>query len=230
MSSILKALKKIENNPPPQQEERLWQYGLDEDPSPRTSVNRTNILMGAVFILLGINILVVGGRYLWSQKSVQSVRDTTEKSAIIADTQKAPAAGDPVSVSVEKASNSVSEKPVAAEKTMSPSRAKTSSTVTKPLTKTATPKKVISSGSGTQTAQKPVVPRTPAPVKTFGMPRLNLEGVAYSESSKDRFAIINGTIVREGESIEGLLVTRIHRNHVDVRSRDSVFRSRLMIQ
>jgi len=107
---------------------------------------------------------------------------------------------------------------VAAEKTIDPSRTKTSPVISN------------SSGSGTKAEQKPAVPRKTEPVKTFAMPSLNLEGVAYSEASKDRFAIINGTIVREGESIGGLMVTRIYRNHVDVRSRDGSFKSRLMIQ
>ena len=48
--------------------------------------------------------------------------------------------------------------------------------------------------------------------------RLKLEAIVWSVNSNSRLAVINGAIVREGESIEGVSVTPIGRRYVSLRS------------
>src|SRR5438105_1328447 len=64
----------------------------------------------------------------------------------------------------------------------------------------------------------PVVARTPAPpppamppVKGLppDAPKLGVNGGTYSERSDMRMAIVNGTVVREGTSVDGVVVERI---------------------
>ncbi|MFC1887155.1 general secretion pathway protein GspB, partial [Thermodesulfobacteriota bacterium] len=47
--------------------------------------------------------------------------------------------------------------------------------------------------------------------------RLKLDAVAWSEDPKRRIAVINGHIMREGQSIDGFVIDRIGAEEVVVR-------------
>jgi len=52
------------------------------------------------------------------------------------------------------------------------------------------------------------------PVKQTGESRLELQAIAWSSDPKSRIAVINGRVLREGESFESVLVTHIGKAEV----------------
>lgn len=48
--------------------------------------------------------------------------------------------------------------------------------------------------------------------------KYKLEAIVWAESPESRFAVINGQIIRTGQSIEGISITAIAKDHVAVRS------------
>lgn len=60
-------------------------------------------------------------------------------------------------------------------------------------------------------AQKDNPSRSPAqpPIKTADASRYQLQAIAWSPEPGERMAVVNGSIVKEGESVAGLTVTRI---------------------
>lgn len=60
--------------------------------------------------------------------------------------------------------------------------------------------------------------------------RFKLDGVVWSSDAKQSFAVINGTILRVGGSVEGAVVTDIGRNYVDLKSREDDSEIRLFIR
>jgi len=60
--------------------------------------------------------------------------------------------------------------------------------------------------------------------------RFKLDGVVWSSDEEQSFAVINGTILRVGGSIEGAVVTDIGRNYVVLKSREDDSEFRLTIR
>jgi hypothetical protein len=61
--------------------------------------------------------------------------------------------------------------------------------------------------------------RNPAPTRTYARindPKLSLQALAWFQDASKRMVVINGRIVREGESVEGYQVTQIRREDVVV--------------
>ena len=202
MSSILKALKKAENRPPTKIENRFWQYSWNT-PKPQSIPDRkNNIVLWIICVLLGINILVAGGRYLWPGKSETP-----------APNMKSELLGVPVeeraAVPVLKAASI----PTADSQSASP------------------PQPMIR--SHTVLPHEDALPNLPsktqkiASKKEFDFSGYRLEGLVFTDSSKDTFAVINGEIVRKGDVVGEVRVTKIQSKYVEIQSKDGAFVSRL---
>jgi general secretion pathway protein B len=59
------------------------------------------------------------------------------------------------------------------------------------------------------------------------MPVLKLSGIVWAEVSSERKAVINGTVAREGDSVEGLKVLEIYPTYVVVSSRGKSFKVKM---
>ncbi len=60
--------------------------------------------------------------------------------------------------------------------------------------------------------------------------KYKLEAIVWAETPEGRFAVINGHIVRTGQSMEGLSVTSIDKDHVGVRSRGREWKLRFVAE
>lgn len=64
----------------------------------------------------------------------------------------------------------------------------------------------------------------------FDEPRLKVEAIIWSNNVKSRFAVINGSIVRAGGSVEGMSVEHIGRDYVAVRSGEKEWKLRFRLK
>ena len=229
MSSILKALKKAENRPPTKIENRFWQYSMNTPKLPSSPARSNNIVLWIICLLLGVNVLVAGGRYLWQDKSVTPAPAARSENAGMAVKERAavpvskalstPAEGSQSLSSLETAAKSPGRSP--REEALRAISAGTQETVT-----------TVSSKSRRADIEKSapekfLPPKKNVSRKEFDFSDYKLEGVVFTDSSKETFAVINGEIVRNGESVGDLRVTRIQSDYVEVQSKDGAFASRL---
>ena len=70
----------------------------------------------------------------------------------------------------------------------------------------------------------------PTVAEALNEERFKLEGIVWSSDAKQSFAVINGTILRVGGSVEGAVVTDIGRNYVLLKSREDDSEIRLTIR
>ena len=75
--------------------------------------------------------------------------------------------------------------------------------------------------------RKALPPKNITPKKEFDFSGYKLEGLVFTDSSKDTFAVINGEIVRRGDSVGEVRVTKIQSEYVEVQSKDGAFTTRL---
>jgi len=68
-----------------------------------------------------------------------------------------------------------------------------------------------------ETAKKTPGPTPQIPVRSPDDTQLKLQAIAWSDNPTKRIAVINGRIIREGDMIDGVVVTRIDENEVILR-------------
>lgn len=78
--------------------------------------------------------------------------------------------------------------------------------------------------SGVEAPGKATAPPGDGPAT---MPVLKLSGIVWAEVSSERKAVINGTVAREGDSVEGLKVLEIYPTYVVVSSRGKSFKVKM---
>jgi len=69
-----------------------------------------------------------------------------------------------------------------------------------------------------------------SPLQSPGESEFKLDALVWSSNPKSRFAVINGQIVRAGESVRGASITEIQRDHVGLKSGNRTWELRLNIQ
>jgi pSer/pThr/pTyr-binding forkhead associated (FHA) protein len=77
---------------------------------------------------------------------------------------------------------------------------------------------------------EPMEASEPAVAEPLYEERFKLDGVVWSSDAEQSFAVINGTILRVGGSVEGAVVTDIGRNYVVLKSREDDSEIRLFIR
>jgi hypothetical protein len=82
-----------------------------------------------------------------------------------------------------------------------------------------------------ETQEAPPTIRTQkSPSQSAGEPDLKLDALVWSSNPRSRFAVINGQIVRAGETVRGASITEIERDHVALKSGSKTWELRLNIQ
>jgi hypothetical protein len=76
------------------------------------------------------------------------------------------------------------------------------------------PRKVMKEKSSGDKRPKIKSARSAIPFKSAGVSGLKLQAIAWSAVSKESIAVVNGRILREGSSIEGVLIVKIDENDV----------------
>ena len=219
MSSILKALKKLEEETPRYGESQP--YPVDVKKTVENGVNKKQTYYKLFLILFSAIIIVSGSMFLLT-------RQTGSKGKI-----------SPASVSVVR--KAIPPRPkkekvkIASVPDLKPrkKRAKPSNRIKKNenlpgsrQVKIPASRKVMKEKSYEDNRTKPKSARSAIPFKSTGGSGLKLQAIAWSSDSKKRIAVVNGRILREGSSIEGALIIRIDKNDVSFQKGDEKWKQK----
>ena len=218
MSSILKALKKLEDENPPKGRSVVWPSGS----APRRAIRRWDISSGwsAVLLwgLLAVVVLIsVGGIFLY-------LLSPSDRNAVPTASVGRPVAR-PILESLPPetvAKLPPQPPPVPTPKEASPPTAPSMEKAA-PTPKVVPPPAVKKVPSAPRKKKPPVraVEAEPDRAATADLPvlttDLKLQAISWASAPGDRLAVINGNIMREGASLEGYSIVQIDRDEVVVR-------------
>jgi len=215
LSSILKALKKLENQAADQSPVRLWQKN-NHQKHPDEYVR-----FGKRYFILFVGLIfAVGAGMLLSQKVFKKKPELTtkreiripEKKATLSDNvQKKPPIGKDVKTpeSIQKTA------PVPAPKPRENAAVLNNKELPQPE---QIQKETITERRVKKPDQKTTSDRFASlPVKQSNESRIEIQAIAWSSDPKNRLAVINGIVLREGESIDNATVMHIGKDEVILR-------------
>lgn len=220
MSSILKALKKLEDEFTRSGEK----ISLPKKLGTKRNIRRWEITSGRftplLWIFLGVIVIaVVGWIFIYLQQPADREATITAAppepvpvaSKKVATPDSAIKPHRPVNVPPRQVATSQPVRP--AEKTTIKRKA------SRPLVKTS--KKYSSRKPVPLSQRQSAVNANAIPNPNAGIPVLEsgpkLQAISWSKEPKDRIAVVNGNIVREGNTIDGYSITRIDKDEVVVR-------------
>jgi hypothetical protein len=245
LSSILKALKKLERNPPDQDLYQAWSEQIDHKEAVTGRVKkkwRTVKLMRSVLLVL---LLAAVGWFGFSQrqrlfqlvssaKTLESQPDTRSKGAI----SRKPTTNDQTTVKPIQAAPTTMKPAGRSAKAETPSpspqtnrlspppkdlnSAARDSTIAALKPETSVSRQALfpheaASGLPSRSNKSPL-PRTNAQdsLTSFSQSSLKLQAIAWADDVQRRLAVINGHILREGGSVDGFVIKQIRRDDVVV--------------
>jgi hypothetical protein len=255
LSTILKALKRIDQTAPPPEDLQAWSAEIDTKKAVRERVHQIWFYRKAYLALSLTIIVIAAGWLIYSQKHWLAAKILPQKASATDPIYQAkidPAAAAAKDTAPERTPSQKDPaiRPVTASESLptdkappprglprfpvSPNIQKNPIFSSSDKSRAPAPDiSVTSKSSRTPTAASriPVQRDTPAPAT--GKPasrsataarsysrldesKLKLQAIAWSKNATDRIAVINGRIVREGESIEGFMVNQIRQEDVVV--------------
>ena len=240
MSSILKALKKLENEFPEKSEARFWHQTKSKGMSARKGVSgglgsKKNFFLILASLVIAFSIGLALNLKLWHRKPTLISKIQTPPPAVSSVSEKEVFGQGPVrkSSSLEKATKDSKPTGAATKKTSesygaigSKGLSSLEKTDIKPLTplsvakeKTSRSEKIqqeaVSEKPGEEHGQQTNAEWSASiPVKQAGESKLELQAIAWSSDPKNRLAVINGRVVREGESIDRVNIMHIGKDEV----------------
>ncbi len=216
MSSILKALKKLDDDKAARKPEelRIDSEILRNDGSSRFSP--TVIIVAALLLLAGGS----GTTYMYMNRHKAPEQASRQKAAapsghkqlVTPEPSGLKSEQLPASVVVVPAEQQTSSKADNRKQQQASVPAKTSTTTAVPTGKAINNKPASAQKDIEQSKRTAPQPAPPASAKT--VPVLRVNGIAFQEGSTDSVAIINGVPVTSGAVVEGVKVDEIHKNRV----------------
>lgn len=217
MSSILKALKKVEDDKAVRRPDELK---IDAEILRADNPARFNSVGAAVIAML----LLAGGSgatYMYMKRGGTSSVDLKPAAAVSGQRQPPVASSAPdikteqlppaaTVVPAQQQNNAKAEIPAKSQKkTQKPAPTGATAAATKPASPAVTPKPAaqLKSAAGT------TAPQSSAPVKA-AVPALRVNGIAFQDGSTDSVAMVNGVPLSNGSMIDGVKIEEIHRNKV----------------
>ena len=236
MSSILQALKKIESESPEKSEIRFRQQEIDAQKIIHKSITDKLRLKKQFFIIFAAIILAAGGglvlgRKPWEKVPLPATKTKTERTKPLSHIGKKTAGRnlsqkkklDEKIAAVTQAANKESLPAIKLRENKPVWVNKTKSNVPKSLgrdNKRMAGQNLIQKDNNTKyraekSGQYSKDRRILSiPVKQTHESGLHLQAIAWSSDPKSRIAVINGRVLREGGSVERVLVTHIGKNEV----------------
>ncbi|MGB5991205.1 MAG: general secretion pathway protein GspB [Desulfobacterales bacterium] len=226
MSSILKALKKLENQAEDQNHVRFWQPKNHTQNDGHEQINGHLRFKKRYVIIFAGFVFAVGAGLILSQKLHEKKPELiTKKEDILQKPFRLPEkkAAMPDKVQKELSSRKDVKKfePIAkAEKTAPPSAHKSrentavlSNKKTSPLKQAR--KETVAGKRSEKPGQNTKADRFASmPVKRSNQTKIEVQAIAWSNDPKSRLAVINGLILREGESVDNVIVMHIGKDAV----------------
>ena len=226
MSSILKALKKLENQATDQNHVRFWRpknHMQNDDHEQITGHLR--LKKRHVIIFAGL-VFAVGAGLILSQKLHEKQPELiTKNEATLQKPARLPEKKAAIPDRVQKELSSRKDvkkfEPIAqAAKAAPPSAHKSRGNTavlfnqkTSPLKQTR--KETVAGQHSEEPEQNTKADRFASmPVKRSNQTKIEVQAIAWSNDPKSRLAVINGLILREGESIDNVIVMHIGKDAV----------------
>ncbi len=207
MSSIMKALKRLEDDKVMHQPDEMK---IDAE-IVRATTHRP--ASSARMLLISLILMACGSAatYLFMKHDRTPVFSSRKEPVI--SSQKQPAAPTAPEIKTEQLPEAIIVVPAAdtrKNKTAAPA------TIPPPLTHAEQDKKhpVASRPAPQEQTPSPVILPLPAPAKTAAAPALRVNGIAYQNGSVDNMAVINGIPVLRGSTVEGVIVEEIQKDRV----------------
>lgn len=226
MSSILKALKKLDDQAADQNHVRFWRSRKHMQNDDHERINgHLRFKKHYVIIFAGL-VLAVGAGLILSQKLHEKKPELiTKKEAILEKSVRLPEKKAAISDSVQKELSfrkdvKKIEPAATAAKAAPPSAHKSieNTTVlfnqkTSPLKQT--PKETVAGQHSEEPEQNTKDDRFASmPVKRSNQTKIEVQAIAWANDPKSRLAVINGLILREGESIDNVIVMHIGKDAI----------------
>jgi len=226
LSSILKALKKLENQATDQSHVRFWQPKNHQQNDDHEQINGHRRLTKRYVIIFAGLVFAVGAGLILSQilhkkKPVLITKKDDIFQKPVRLPEKKAAMPDRVQKELSSRKDVKKFEPIAkAEKTAPPSAyesrrntAVLSNKKTSPLKQAR--KKTIAEKRIEKPEQNTKADRfSSMPVKRSNQTKIEVQAIAWSDDPKSRLAVINGLILREGESVDNVIVMHIGKDEV----------------
>ncbi len=242
MSTILKALKQIDQTTPPE-DLQSWPPKIDTKETVKTRVQKLRLNRKVYLAALLTLIIAVGGWLVYSQKDLLLAKISSDR---VPENDRSASTGSPEKGPVYQAKiYPPASKPAQMEKPSDqiPEMSARQKTDKNPIfsasgKKETLPKSPASKSrmapSQTADQKKAIRPKTRASVvlpsrksksalkqnsrsyRRLEESKLQLQAIAWSEDAARRIAVVNGHVVREGESVEGFSITQIRKDDIIV--------------
>ncbi|MFC1814635.1 hypothetical protein ACFL0M_01580 [Thermodesulfobacteriota bacterium] len=218
MSSILRALKKLENDPTKKRSFEPWHREGDLKKTFARRGRGFRLRYKVFYVLLAAPFLMFGGWLLLKYRIVLTKEFSPDKPI----TQSVEAMVKSVPVEIKKLPFKAKLKPVLKRpKTPSVSTRKTRTTTRKPLIAGGTelPISISDEKPNLQPAEilRNMRAKEPSLIESPGETGFEVQAIAWSKTPEKRIAVINGRIVHEGEYIDGVSVTQIGLDEVSLK-------------
>jgi len=224
LSSILRALKKLEDKPPQRKDLQAWQQDCAVKKSLRSKKGDRPLLI-FIAIICTAGIMTAAAFFLYFHKKAP------QKTAAFFSAKMAEQTTPPDRQNAKKPVGPTTRRRIVPRSTKSRSEKRIERTDDKALGQ----RQVLPKPSAPVQSVTPppetvgitgVIPEqtTPPIIPLVDNPRLKLQAVSWSEIPEKRLAVISNHIVREGESIEGYSLVAINMDDVVVGKRGETWR------
>ncbi|HUT43613.1 MAG TPA: general secretion pathway protein GspB [Desulfobacterales bacterium] len=226
MSSILKALKKLENQAEDQNHVRFWRPKNHTQNDGHEQINGHLRFKKRYVIIFAGFVFAVGAGLILSQKLHEKKPELiTKKEDILQKPFRLPEkkAAMPDKVQKELSSRKDVKKiePIAqAAKAAPPSAHKSRGNTAVLFNQKTSPqqqarKETVAGKPSEKPGQNTKADRFASmPVKRSNQTKIEVQAIAWSNDPKSRLAVINGLILREGESVDNVIVMHIGKDAV----------------
>ena len=214
MSSILRALKKLEDQNREEQIFQPWTGNPDLKKSVNTRIKSRRFFLIFLPICVAVSLIAIPVWLTFNHNPVSEKRFSQDSRPIESITEEVSVS----STSQEKPKQGESVLPVEERRTQpapSPDIAQKGIEEANPLPRKDPPPRVRK--QPLEKERDPILSRKPAVSEQADEKMLELQAIAWSNVPEERIAIINGKIVREGEPIDGFFVSRIESEVVFVK-------------
>jgi len=251
LSTILKALKRIDQTTPPPDDPQAWPPKVDTKKTVKSRVHKIWLYRRVYLTLFLIVIVIAAGWLVYSQKHWLTARifpqktsakgpiyqakispGSDESRSVVSENEPAlkrqnagpgqrPAGGDrpprtlPRTPELQK---SEKNKIFPSSRKIQPPETKTTAKSNTSRAPAAISEKSVQSDTRPAAAapEKKSPSQAARSYRRLDDSKLDLQAIAWSKEASQRLAVINGHIVREGESVEGFLVNQIREDTVIV--------------
>jgi len=205
LSSILKALKKLEEETPRHGDSQP--YPVDVKKAVENGVNKNQTYYKLFLILFSAIIIVSGSVFLLTRQTTSKGKNTPASAVVIRKAIPPRPKKENIKIA------SVPDLKPRKKRTRPSNRIKKNLPGSRQV-KIPASRKVMKEKSYGSNRTKPKSTKSALPFKSAGGSGLKLQAIAWSSDSKESIAVINGRILREGSSIEGASILKIDKNDV----------------